>query len=415
MYPEFVELVRKHDILCVCETKLDKEDVISCDGYTFINEPRKQAYYRKSGGLGLFIRDNLIKFVEILRSTTEYISWIKISKQLLKTEDDLLLGTVYIPPQQSRFFNEDELELLDQEITSSMSSYKNVCIMGDFNAQTSDLADYTLADNFLTDHFDFDQETIEYFDQRSILEKHGIQVARVSSDKKKNNSGFRLIDLCKNTNLFILNGRYGQDRDIGAMTFRDVSVIDYTLVSANLFNHLHDFSIGAVDSLLSDGHSLLCLDISLNGPKPNHQKHERKSKTHSMSFIKPNEYECFIENFNQASVDQILYSLQLCNNSTITKDSVNYIASQINNAFHFSAKKVLNAKPSSQIGRNENDRPWFGYQCKNARKKYHLARRKHNIFKTESSKIDLTMASRFLREDNERTYKEIQKVTTNQT
>ena len=53
-YPEFVELVKKHDILCVCETKLDKEDVISCDGYTFINEPRKQAYIRKSGGLGFF-------------------------------------------------------------------------------------------------------------------------------------------------------------------------------------------------------------------------------------------------------------------------------------------------------------------------------------------------------------------------
>ena len=99
-----MELVKKHDIQCVCETKLDKEDVISYDGYTFINEPRKQAYARKSGGLGLFIRENLVKFVKPLSSTTEYISWAKISKQLLKTEDNLMLGMVYIPPQQSRFF-----------------------------------------------------------------------------------------------------------------------------------------------------------------------------------------------------------------------------------------------------------------------------------------------------------------------
>ena len=166
-----------------------------------------------------------------MSSSTEYISWLKISKQLLQTEDDLLLGTVYIPPQQSRFFNEDEFELFEQEIASAMSSYKNVCTMGDFNAQTSDLADYTIADSFLTDQFDFDQETIKFFDQRNILEKHGIQVERVSSDKKKNNNGHRLVDLCKNNNIFILNGRYGKDSGTGAMTFRDVSVIDYNYFS----------------------------------------------------------------------------------------------------------------------------------------------------------------------------------------
>ena len=33
------------------------------------------------------------------------------------------------------------------------------------------------------------------------------------------------------------------------MTFRDVSVIDYTIVSGDLFNYLYDFSISAMDSL----------------------------------------------------------------------------------------------------------------------------------------------------------------------
>ena len=120
--------MKKRDILCVCETKLEKEDVISCDGYTFINEPRKQGYTRKSGGLGFFIRDNLVKSTEILSSSTEYISWLKISKQFLQTEDDLLLGTVYIPPRESRFFHEDEFELFEQEIASALISYKNEAV-----------------------------------------------------------------------------------------------------------------------------------------------------------------------------------------------------------------------------------------------------------------------------------------------
>lgn len=175
---------------------------------------------------GFFVRQNLIKFVELVDTHSEYIAWIKISKQFHGLDKDILIGNVYIPPQDSRFFNDDEFEFFEQEIASACSRDDYVCILGDFNAQTGELADFTSADNFLAEYFHFDEGTVEFFDQKCVLEKYQVQINRISMDKKKNNSGFRLIDISKNNNLFILNGQYGQDKNIGAMTFRSTSVID---------------------------------------------------------------------------------------------------------------------------------------------------------------------------------------------
>ena len=58
---------------------------------------------------------------------------------------------------------------------------------------------------------------------------------RSNCDKKTNNSSHWLIDLCKKSNLFIVNRRIG--KSIGAQTFRDSSTIDYTIVSAECFKY----------------------------------------------------------------------------------------------------------------------------------------------------------------------------------
>ena len=57
----------------------------------------------------------------------------------------------------------------------------------------------------------------------STLETMGIQLHRTSMDKHTNDNGYRLVEICKNNNLTILNGRFGQDKGIGRMTFRNSS------------------------------------------------------------------------------------------------------------------------------------------------------------------------------------------------
>ena len=84
---------------------------------------------------------------------------------------------------------------------------------------------------------------------------------RTSCDQSSNNIGFKLLDICKNNNLFILNGRMGSDKDKGNFTFRHTSVIDYILASVESLKLLNDFDIIETDPIFSDGHSLLQLSI----------------------------------------------------------------------------------------------------------------------------------------------------------
>ena len=135
--------------------------------------------------------------------------------------------------------------------------FSYVCLTGDMNARTSQLCDFVIADKTIADVMNFDQETLDFFNKSEELVKLNINKLRVSQDKNTSNNGYKLIDICINNNLFILNGRFGKDKEIEKCTFREQSLIDYTICSINVIKLLNDFEVGDSDFLLSDGHSLL--------------------------------------------------------------------------------------------------------------------------------------------------------------
>ena len=350
-YPDFCQFIQKYDIICFAETKLDQADVISCNGYTFYSQPRRQKYYRKSGGIGFLVRDSLSKYMHVVSSESEYISWIKLSKQFHQYDEDILLGCVYVPPQQSRFYNNDEFDCMEQEITSACSTGQYVYILGDFNAQTSDLIDYTTSDTFLSDFFHFDQETVEFYDQKSALESLGIQTNRVSRDKKKSNSGFKLIDICKNHNLSILNGRFGQDRNVGALTFKESSVIDYAISSICSMKILHNFQIIDTDRLFSDGHAFLLIELR---NKTNMKLKSPNTTTMNPNpSLKPANYQSFIDNISLESVNRIRETIQSYG-PDIEKESITNIVGQISDLLNTSASAAQGTPPTPSITRPVN-------------------------------------------------------------
>jgi len=103
-YPEFIELVNNFDIFCLSETHTDTYDIIELKNYKFLAKHREQEYKRKSGGIGIFVKDTLTPFVNIIQSNTEYILWISICKTITKLDENILIGAVYVPPEHSRFF-----------------------------------------------------------------------------------------------------------------------------------------------------------------------------------------------------------------------------------------------------------------------------------------------------------------------
>ena len=117
-YPEFQDLLKSYDLFFVSESKLDQYDVISVDGFTFKHKPRQQTYIRRSGGVGIFVHNELDKFVQTIDSESEYAFWVKLSKNFTKLDQDVVFGSVYIPPSQSRFLNEDEFDTLQRDVMS---------------------------------------------------------------------------------------------------------------------------------------------------------------------------------------------------------------------------------------------------------------------------------------------------------
>ena len=232
-YPDFNSLIEPFDLFCITETKCDKYDIISSKNHIFLSKPRTQKFIRKSGGIGLLVKQNISKYVETIDSDCEYIMWIKLNKAIFNIDNDIIMGIIYIPPDQSKFYNEDEMQILNDEIINMCSTTKSLILTGDCNGHTAELPDFISLDNFLADYFDLDNDTISYIDQTQTLTDNKIPLNRKSQDTKVNSTGRKLIDICKNNNLFIINGRLGQDRGIGKCTFRNKSLIDYTICSPN--------------------------------------------------------------------------------------------------------------------------------------------------------------------------------------
>ena len=76
-------------------------------------------------------------------------------------------------------------------------------------------------------------------------------------DKGKNNFEKLLINLCKGQNLFIMNGQVGSDSNIGELTCRNASAVDYFICSPNFIKCIDDLTVLDFSKCCSDVHTSL--------------------------------------------------------------------------------------------------------------------------------------------------------------
>ena len=103
---------------------------------------------------------------------------------------------------------------------------KYFIITGDFNSRTGEI------DKIVKELEEY-KEVFDDFD-----------LPRKSRDKEVTVFGRRLIEFCKIYSIYIANGRIGNDKNIGNFTcigLQGCSVIDYLMMSADLFNKTVNF------------------------------------------------------------------------------------------------------------------------------------------------------------------------------
>ena len=311
-YPEFIELINDYDVLCVCDTHLDNADLVDIENYTFFSKNRSQSYKRKSGGIGIYVKNTLVKYFSLVENVSEYVLWMSICKDFTKTDENSILGVIYIPPENSRFLTEEQFTILENEISEKCINNKYVYLTGDTNSRVGSMSDYVPSDPHLDNIFDIDYDIRSTLDKHKILESLSVNPKRKAQDNKTNTNGFKLLDICKNNNLFFLNGRMFLDKNMDSFTFRGKSTSDYVMASADCFTEIAHFEIIETDRLFSDGHSLLSWHVrickeSLN-PSENQIIQIRPNWV-------PNMHVDFYNNLNQEKIHNI--SSQL---NTITRN-----------------------------------------------------------------------------------------------
>jgi hypothetical protein len=299
-----------------------------------------------------------------------------------------------VPPESSNYSSLDLYDTLEEEFLS-IHTDEFVCFLGDFNARTKDMSDLIGADaQFLQslDSADFIKIKLE---EEKLLEDLGFDLSRYSLDPVSNNYGYRFLEMCKNIGICIVNGRLGLDRGVGSTTCDDKSLIDYVMVSPQMFPLVQGFRVEAFDRNFSDKHNPLCVTFKLVDPSLVHSIADRELNCNTQAHKRVNwsneKCEDFKLSMNTDQIDNILSRISDLNDGILSQDDVDEAVGAIGQMFNDSGEKsgIVKQVKTKMVKRRSNVAPWFNTNCEDKRKIYFRARNKFAQTKLHSDKTEI--------------------------
>ena len=145
------------------------------------------------------------------------------------TEKHVFLCRAYIPPINSKYYNSELFEELENDV-SEFSSMGQIVLFF-LNARTGKYNDHIADDKI--------------YAIPASLETSFIPFCRNNYDNALNDQGKHLLQICKNFDLRILNGKIRGD-SLGNITFHGrlgVSVVDYIICDQTLFQNVDYFTV----------------------------------------------------------------------------------------------------------------------------------------------------------------------------
>ncbi|CAG2250620.1 unnamed protein product [Mytilus edulis] len=339
--------------------------------------------------------------VEIIERRRELIPILK--------DAHVLFGAVYIPPENSKYANTDAFEEIEIELLTFADKFDSyVSLIGDFNAKTGTRDDFIVPDESLIGIFELesDDEILSYMLDYEQLKLQNIPLSRMSECHCNiNNYGHKLLDMCKKTNVYIANSRLGSDIGIGRTTCKDISVIDYLLLSSKLFSLVDEFEI--LDFVPLFLMFTMQYSLFLNQYYHMMKLHMIHHKTIKWNDNNRNEFVNTFHN-SQDQLTNIMNDLEnIHTRDTCTQQDIDNITGEINELFQNTAKATL-SKPHYKSRKKPNSKPWYTNKCLTSRKKIHKARKRYNIHKNEVTRKQLLETSKSYKMVTNQAYKNYQ-------
>ena len=412
------------EIICISEshlTNLPSNFSKSLLGeFSFFSKPKpvtrpNGASYGGFHGLTIFAHP---KFEANLTKGTisEAVLWLD-----LKCNDwEITLGCYYFPCVTSKYYDRTVFDDVAADIISiRQASDRPIYMLGDANAHCGQLSDILQLDSTFAVDFGLDllmdQEDQNVFGP--IVTKE-----RANADTSETNAnGKDLTKLCQASDIYILNGRAGQDKEFGNHTCFEhnpdgtstgISTIDLCLASSNGLKFVQDFYVDTFDAMLSDRHTPICL--TLNPPRKTsktgrpppvslvqtqetpHTPGSEEAQTPPPKFDKwsPEIAEAFNSSLEQLNLDKLYSSLE----SAATQTDFDSICEEFSKITFEAALKVGACKPpaKSRPRTKKNARkqgteykPWFDPSCNKEKTKYFQAKNasKRNGNRVVSNKL----------------------------
>ena len=360
----------------------------------------RQQYTRKSGGIALLIKDTLSDHVKLLKGNDhEYVLWCKLEEAVIGCE--VIIGAVYIPPGNSNYFIGDEFNLIANDVIDLNAEYNcPILLIGDFNARSGKMKDYVTLEKCVVQEAGLPESENDLFCNSEKLSSLNILTHRVNSDTKCDNNGHKLVDMCKNTGLLIVNGRVGQDSSIGKTTCKSVSTIDYVISSVDLFPYIQDMGVDCYDPLLSDVHNPIFVELTRkkNSTSANDQMELPLPCEPSPGVPKlknnwdSNKKEVFKKAFNMQAINHLCKTINNTQSYSVNELTIDNLAKDICNVYkeagcESGVIKLLNrmANGKNCLKRKQPRKPWFTHECEIKRKAMFRAK---NIARKSGSILD---------------------------
>lgn len=251
--PHIFNTVSDFDIFCLVETHCGPKDSLDdfLPDYKFVEStrPKHPKGPTYSGGIAIGYKNSISAGIKTFKVTDTEIIYIKLLKEFFKLDRDLFIFCVYVAPSDSVYFTQHDsvFDRIENHI-AKFSMLGSCLVCGDFNARTQRADDF--CSNFIS---------ALPLDGSNII-SDPVPPERNNLDPKKNSHGKCLLELCKASNMRILNGRFLGDTVGSCTCFSPVaktpSAIDYMLFSSKCLDmvdyfQVHDLTAYSIHCIIS--------------------------------------------------------------------------------------------------------------------------------------------------------------------
>ena len=108
-YDEFANLINKHDIVGLTETKTDDTDKIEIPGFVTFMKNRKKLTKTRSGGIMLVVKDDFVKYVKIINTDNFDKIYTFCNETLSRQKIPLLISREEFQKQYDTFYPQNML------------------------------------------------------------------------------------------------------------------------------------------------------------------------------------------------------------------------------------------------------------------------------------------------------------------